>query len=78
MSENTTEFYGGIWWVPDGTQMRNATPGECATEIMRLRKLLNPPPRLCDIDFADAYHCRSATCRNTGTCTQATEAETNA
>lgn len=32
------EFWGGIWWVPDGTgSLRNATPGECATEIQRAR-----------------------------------------
>lgn len=35
------EFYGGIWWVPDGAGggVRNATPGECAAEIKRLRAL---------------------------------------
>lgn len=32
------EFYGGIWWVPDGAgKLRNATPGECAHEIQRER-----------------------------------------
>ena len=32
------EFYGGIWWVLDGSgKVRNATPGECAAEIQRLR-----------------------------------------
>lgn len=37
----TDEFWEGIWWVPDGTgNVRNATPGECATEIQRLRAAL--------------------------------------
>jgi hypothetical protein len=40
------EFMGGIWWVPaDNTAscsgiVRNASPKECADEIMRLRRLL--------------------------------------
>lgn len=41
MESKTTaadEFWGGIWWVPDGTgSLRNATPGECAHEIQRAR-----------------------------------------
>ena len=28
--------------------------------------------RLCDIDHVSAYHCRSAACRKSGTCTGAT------
>lgn len=35
------EFYGGIWWVPEGKGMRNASPGECAREIQRLRAQLS-------------------------------------
>lgn len=32
------EFWEGIWWVQDGTgKVRNATAGECAAEIARLR-----------------------------------------
>lgn len=32
------EFWEGIWWVPDvAGKVRNATPGECAAEIKRLR-----------------------------------------
>lgn len=32
------EFWQGIWWVPDvAGKVRNATPSECAAEIMRLR-----------------------------------------
>ena len=35
------EFWEGIWWVPDGTgKVRNATPGECAAEIKRLRGVI--------------------------------------
>ena len=29
-------------------------------------------PRLCDIDYVDAHHCRSEACRKGGTCTGAT------
>ena len=33
------EFMAGIWWVPADKQgiVRNASPKECADEIMRLR-----------------------------------------
>ena len=37
----TDEFWHGVWWVPDSDGgVRNATPGECAEEIKRLRKEL--------------------------------------
>lgn len=33
------EFWNGLWWVPDGVgRFRNASPRECAAEIMRLRE----------------------------------------
>lgn len=38
----------------------------------------NPPPRLCDIDYVNAYHCRSEACRKSGSCTGARETATNA
>jgi hypothetical protein len=40
---DTDEFRFGIWWVPDEAQpvkLRNATLGECAAEIIRLREAL--------------------------------------
>ena len=38
------EFWGGLWWVPDGAgKVRNATPGECAEEIKRLRDEVASP-----------------------------------
>jgi hypothetical protein len=51
MSETTRpadpedEFYGGVYWVKGhdelglGPGLRTATPGECASEIRRLRKI---------------------------------------
>jgi hypothetical protein len=39
----TDEFWCGVWWVPDEARpghLRSATPGECVTEIMRLRELV--------------------------------------
>jgi hypothetical protein len=37
-STPTDEFYGNLWWRPDGAgKLRAATLGECAGERQRLR-----------------------------------------
>lgn len=36
------EFKFGIWWKPDSAGgFRNASPRECAAEILRLRKYVD-------------------------------------
>jgi hypothetical protein len=46
---NEDLFAMGLWWVPDGDRLRNATPGECCAEIKRLTSALE---RIVAIDGA--------------------------
>lgn len=39
---------------------------------------LEMKPRLCDVDYVDAYSCRSKACRKSGTCTGAKDSATYA
>jgi hypothetical protein len=49
----TDEFYGNLWWRPDGAgRLRSATLGECAGEIQRLRGVLAASLAACE-EIAD-------------------------
>ena len=52
--ESEDEFFGGVWWVPDGAGgVRSASPGECALALRQARAEIK---RLTDLpdDAAEA------------------------
>ena len=46
-----------------------ALVGACLRARQAIQRLTDgPAPRMCDIDFVDAFHCRSDKCRKHGQC----------